>query len=371
MQTQAVQETVWRYVKEDGNTLLLLFDGDGRILDANRFAADLLGRDILGRTFQQVFLDFAESLRLSDLATDATQAHALDVVTSTGLPQTFLFRFFDLGAETVALGRADYLEQARLQEQILSLNEELSSLTRQLHKSNADLTRLNEQKNHFLGMAAHDLRNPLVVISVAAECLSENGCPALDEECREYVSLITSSCQLAQHLVDSFLDVSAIESGQLNLDIQAVDIQTVVERARSLLHIKASEKQVQMVVAFDQDVPQMTIMDGPKIEQVMTNLLSNAIQHSYPSSTIHVVVQKEGMNLLVSVKDEGVGIPPEAISRLFRPFEAGVTKKTGGERSTGLGLLISRKVVEAHGGTISVHSEVGKGSTFTFTIPIG
>lgn len=371
MQSQDVQEIVWRYVKEDGNTLFLLFDGDGRIIDANRFAADLLGRDIVGRTFRQVFLDFTESLRLSDLATDAAKARALDVVTATGLPQTFLFRFFDLGAETVALGRADYLEQARLQEQILSLNEELSSLTRQLHKSNAELTRLNEQKNQFLGMAAHDLHNPLVVISLAAECLGENGRPVLDDGCREYVSLIRSSCRLAQHLVSSFLDVSVIESGRLKLDIQAVDIRTVVEQARSLLHIKASEKQVQMVVAFDKDVPQMIMMDGPKIEQVITNLLSNAIQHSYPSSTIHIAVQNEGMNLLVSVKDEGVGIPPEAISRLFQPFEAGVTKKTGGERSTGLGLLISRKVVEAHRGTISVHSEVGKGSTFTFTIPIG
>jgi signal transduction histidine kinase len=219
-------------------------------------------------------------------------------------------------------------------------------------------------------MAAHDLRNPLGVIELAAQCLDESSHHVLDEECLEYLSLITSSCQSAQHLVSSFLDVSAIESGRLKLNIQAVDIRALVERCRSLLHVKASNKQLQIVVACDSNVPQMAMMDGPKIEQVVTNLLSNAIQHSHQNSTIHLALQKEGTNLLVSVQDEGVGIPPEAINRLFKPFEGGITIKTGGEKSTGLGLLISRKVVEAHQGAISVRSEEGKGSTFSFTIPI-
>ena len=109
--------------------------------------------------------------------------------------------------------------------------------------------------------------------------------------------------------------------------------------------------------------------DGPRLEQVVVNFLSNAVQHTYPNSNVEISTCREGTNLKVSVTDQGAGIPREEIPRLFKPFERGTTKKTAGEKSTGLGLVIARKIVDAHGGTVSIESELGKGSTFSFTIP--
>ena len=142
----------------------------------------------------------------------------------------------------------------------------------------------------------------------------------------------------------------------------------MVDKARPLLEIPAKKKQVSITVRHGLG-PESVMADGPRLEQVVVNFLSNAVQHTYPNSNVEISTCREGTNLKVSVTDQGAGIPREEIPRLFKPFERGTTKKTAGEKSTGLGLVIARKIVDAHGGTVSIESELGKGSTFSFTIP--
>lgn len=369
MPSEAIQNTICRYVEDEANLVCVLFNRNGLVVEANRYVERLLGIGLVGQSFQQVFIVFDESLTFEDLIADSQQVQTLDVTPQTGMPQTFYFRFFDLGPEILALGHSNAEDEERLRSQVLSLNQNLANLNRQLQQSNAELARLNEQKTQFVGMAAHDLRSPLGTISMAAQCLRMQAEDILDEDSLDFLSRIESVCESARHLVDSFLDLSVIESGRLKIERKPTDIRAVVDKARFLLEIPAKKKQVVIVVRHG-PVPESVMVDGPRLEQVVVNFLSNAVQHTNPHSTVEIATCQEGANLKVSVTDQGAGIPREEIPRLFKPFERGAAKKTAGEKSTGLGLVIARKIVEAHGGTVSIESELGKGSTFSFTVPI-
>jgi signal transduction histidine kinase len=370
MPSEAIQKTVYRYVQDEGNLVLLVFSRDGRVVEANKYVEQLIGTDLAGRSFQEVFIDFDGSLKFEDLISDSRRLHALDVTPHSGIPQTLYFRFFDLGLEILAMGCSNAQDEEKLHSQVLSLNQNLANLNRQLQKTIAELARLNEQKTQFVGMAAHDLRSPLGTISLAAQCLRMQAEDILDEDSLDFLSRIESVSESARHLVDVFLDLSVIESGRLRIERKPTDIRALVDKARPLLEIPAKKKQISISVRHRPDVPESVMGDGPRLEQVVINFLSNAVQHTNPNSTVEISTCREGTNLKVSVTDQGVGIPREEIPRLFKPFERGTSKKTAGEKSTGLGLVIARKIVEAHGGTVSIESELGKGSTFSFTIPI-
>jgi signal transduction histidine kinase len=361
---------VYRYVQDEANLVLLVFSREGQVVEANKYTEQLLGTNLVGRSFRQVFISFDDSLKFEDLISDCQRLQALDVTPHTGIPQTLYFRFFDLGPQILAMGRSNAQDEERLRSQVLSLNQNLANLNRQLQKSHAELARLNEQKTQFVGMAAHDLRSPLGTITMAAQCLRIQAEDILDEDSLDFLSRIESVCDSARHLVDSFLDLSVIESGRLKIERKPTDIRALVDNARRLLEIPAKKKEVSITVRHSPDVPESVMSDASRLEQVVVNFLSNAVQHTNPQSTVEISTRREGAHLKVSVTDQGAGIPREEIPRLFKPFERGTAKKTAGEKSTGLGLVIARKIVEAHQGAVSIESELGKGSTFSFTIPI-
>ena len=286
--------------------------------------------------------------------------------------------------ELLVVGEYDVLELARLNNDLAAMNREINTLQRalvqekrrqddtlaRLREANGQLQTLNEQKNQFVGMAAHDLRSPLSTITWAAQCLAIQLGDTLDEDSRDFLARIESVCESARHLVDAFLDISVIESGRLKIQPAPTDIRAVVAKARKLVEIPARKKQISITVEHAPDVPESLLIDGPRIEQVIVNFLSNAVQHSHPHTTVAIATRCEAANLRLSVTDQGAGIPPEEIPRLFKPFERGSAQKTAGEKSTGLGLVIARKIVEVHGGAVSIESALGKGSTFSFTLPI-
>ena len=286
--------------------------------------------------------------------------------------------------EILVVCEYDVMELARLNNDLAAMNREVSNLQRalmhekrrledtltELRDANDQLTALNEQKTQFVGMAAHDLRSPLGTITMAAQCLKVRAGDILDEDSLDFLSRIESVSDSALNLVDAFLDLSVIESGRLKIERKPTDIRALIDKARPLLEIPAKKKGVSIVACYDPDMPDSVMGDGPRLEQVVVNFLSNAVQHSNPNSNVKISTWREGANLRVSVADQGMGIPREEIPLLFKAFERGSTKKTASEKSTGLGLVIARKIVEAHGGTVSIESELGKGSTFSFTIPI-
>jgi len=363
-------ETTHSYVRNEANLLFLVFSPEGLVADANKFTAELFGPDLMGRPFRDVFIDFEGSLTLENLVSDSQNVHTLDVTPYTGIPRTFRVHFFDLGTGILAIGRSNFEDEEKFRSQILSMNNEMANLNRQLQKSNAELARLNEQKTQFVGMAAHDLRSPLGTIAMAVECIKLESEETMEKQSLDFLYRIESVCDSALGLIDSFLDLTVVESGRLKIERNPTNVPELIDDAKRLLEAASKKKDVLIVQRHSPTCPESVTVDGPKIQQVIVNFLSNAVQHTPPNSTVEVCASGEGSNLKVSITDQGAGIPPEEKARLFMPFERGSTKKTAGEKSTGLGLVIARKIVEAHGGSVSVESETGKGATFSFTIPV-
>jgi len=231
------------------------------------------------------------------------------------------------------------------------------------------LLQLNELKNKFLGMAAHDLRNPLVSIRGFSEMLLSKDLGPLTEQQKESIAIINSASQDMLNLVNDLLDVSIIESGRLDLKLKPGSLKDLIEERIKVNEILALKKNMTLQVSPD-NVPKF-LFDSNRIAQVIDNLIGNALKFSPPGSNIYItLVMQEGKFAKVSVRDEGPGIPSEEQAMLFGEFHRLSTQPTGGEKSTGLGLNIAKKIVETHGGSISVQSRIGRGSTFTFKLPM-
>lgn len=254
-------------------------------------------------------------------------------------------------------------------EELSRLNNDMANLQREMAKKNAELEQLNQQKNRLLGMAAHDLRNPLGVISTYAEFLETEAAAGLNEEQREFVTTIKDTSEFMLRLVTDLLDVSAIEAGQLNLDCQPADLARLIQHNVTLNRVLAAKKNI--AVEFDPPavLPRLSL-DAGKIEQVLNNLIGNAVKFSHRGTGVRVRLECTGEFATVAVQDQGQGIPAADLPKLFKPFGKASVRTTGGEQSTGLGLAIVRRIVEGHGGRIWVESEVGQGSTFFFTLPV-
>lgn len=217
-------------------------------------------------------------------------------------------------------------------------------------------------------MAVHDLRNPLSYIISYCDFIAD-GKETLSEEQVEFNSKIKSLSGFMLTLVTELLDVAAIEKGEINLLLETIDIVLLTKEIIQLIRIVADKKEIKIrFTSMVQTLP--LLIDKGKIEQVITNLLSNAIKYSHPQTEITVTLSKENSTMIISVKDQGQGIEANELSLLFKPFQKTSTRPTSGEKSTGLGLFIVRKIVEAHGGKIWVESDYGKGSAFSFALPI-
>lgn len=253
-------------------------------------------------------------------------------------------------------------------EELSQLNNELANAYRDLAKKSSELSRLNDQKNQLLGMAAHDLRNPLEVILTYSEFLLEEAAPRLDRDQVAFIETIRSSSDFMLHLVEDLLDLAKIESGRLELDLARVDLAEVVGRNVAMNQVLAAKKGIEIGLR-SADGPFPMLIDPPKIEQVLNNLIGNAVKFSPPGSTVEVRLSREDGRVVVAVADQGPGVPPDELDRLFRPFERTRVRSTAGEKSTGLGLAIVKRIVEGHRGEIRVESGPAGGSTFVVMLP--
>jgi hypothetical protein len=171
------------------------------------------------------------------------------------------------------------------------------------------------------------------------------------------------------NLLDDLLDVSAIEAGQLELDIHPVDVAAYLRDVHSANAMLARAKDIKLALDLAPDLPAVN-MDTNRINQVINNLITNAIKFSFPKTVITLCARAAQSEMSISVQDQGQGIPADEMGKLFTDFGRTSVRPTGGEKSTGLGLAIVKRMVEAHGGRIWVDSQVGVGSTFTFALPL-
>jgi two-component system, OmpR family, sensor kinase len=232
-----------------------------------------------------------------------------------------------------------------------------------------ELEALNAKKNEFLGIAAHDLRNPASIIQVYADMLLNMLNDNLSEKQLDFLQTIYRVSEFMNKLLEDVLDISAIESGTLMLDRKIIAYDTLVQQNLHLNRVLAAQKQITLQVDCAPTLPLISC-DPQKIEQVLNNLISNAIKYSHPHTTISVRVFQRAAELITQVQDQGQGIPADELSQIFNTFYRASVRATHGEKSTGLGLAIVKRIVEGHGGMIGVQSEVGQGTTFYFHLPI-
>jgi signal transduction histidine kinase len=258
---------------------------------------------------------------------------------------------------------------ARLLHDLSRVNNELANLEREMVRKNAELEKLNGRKDQILGVVAHDLRNPLGVIFTYSEFLEAEASDVLTAEQRQFVATIKETSQFMLRMVSDLLDITAIEAGQLNLNRQPTDFAQFVLRNVTLNSALAARKEIAVELEPLPELPPIALDTG-KIEQVLNNLIGNSVKFSSRGSVVRVAVTSSDDFVTVAVKDQGQGIPSSDLPKLFKAFGKASVRSTEGEQSTGLGLAIVRNIVEGHGGTIRVESEVGRGSTFSFTLPL-
>ena len=245
----------------------------------------------------------------------------------------------------------------------------LSRQQTELEKKNNELARLNEEKNYFLGVASHDLRNPLGNIVMIAGFIKSGCKEKLSARENEFIDLIINSGNQMLDLLGDLLDVSKIESGKMELQLKEHNAVDILNRAISDNLMSAQRKNITLHYSASENLPPVK-MDAMQIMQVMNNLISNAIKYSHAGTGVEITAEQKDDAILFSVIDQGQGIPEKELENVFIPFKKTSVQSTAGEKSTGLGMSITKKMIEAHSGTIGVKSEQGKGSTFYFTLPL-
>jgi signal transduction histidine kinase len=236
-----------------------------------------------------------------------------------------------------------------------------------VERANEQLVELNRKRDEFVGVAAHDLRNPVAAIKWVASVLSA-GADDPRKDIPRHIAKIQANADFALQLLDDLLDITALEHGNVTLQLRDVDLRELIATSVSLSEHGAFRKGISVVVDVPAGLPPVRC-DAYRIEQVLNNLLSNAFKFSHPGTTVAVRARTIDEALEVTVEDQGLGIRPEEISGIFCRFRRTSTRSTGGEKSTGLGLSICKHLIDRHGGTIRVESQLGRGTKVVFTLP--
>ena len=367
----AESELTYRRLFESSNDAMMLLDS-GQFLDCNEAALRMLGystRDeFLGKHPGEVSPPLQADGRESRIAADEN-------ITTAFRDGRNFFEWLHQRADgtvfaaDVLLTPLDYHGRKVLQATVRDITPRKLAEA-EIARKNVELAQLNTLKNQFLGMAAHDLRNPLSVVSAASSFLLDDAGKALPEAKKtDFLRRIKNNGEFMLKLIDDLLDVAKIESGRLDLEPVTGDLCGLIEENLTMNRMLAEKKSIRLDFAPECGLP-LFRFDPGKVEQVLNNLISNAVKFSATGTAVTVKASRVDGTVVVSVRDHGQGIPAEELDKLFKPFSKTSVRGTDGEKSTGLGLAICRKIVEGHHGRIWAESEVGKGSVFSFSLPV-
>jgi signal transduction histidine kinase len=245
-------------------------------------------------------------------------------------------------------------------------SDELGELAQAFNQMSADLAHAHELQRQMTADIAHDLRTPLTVISGYLESLRDGVLEATPER----MDTIYNETQNLFRLIQDLRTLSLAEAGELSLQIQVVMPSDLLRRVTAAHEHRAEKLGITLHTEIAPDLPEIEI-DQERMLQVMGNLVSNALRYTPEGGTIALSASQEGDSLVLKVRDTGEGIPPEILPKVFDRFYRGESSRTRRETETGLGLAIAKSIVEMHRGSITVESEIGKGSIFTIKLPLG
>jgi signal transduction histidine kinase len=331
---------------------VLVFDAEGDVLIANRAGEALLGIAQAG--------DMRAALaRLDPALRDAIEAARVHVLSGHG---AYVPRFFaDAIRRPSGDGDLYYLARAAPvygeQGDVTGATVILQDVTR--------LHRFDELKNDLVATVAHEFRTPLTSLHMAIHLCLEEAAGPLTERQADLLQAAREDCERLQRIVDELLDLARLQGGRLQMRRRPLGLRDAIAGALDAQRAVAAERQVVLAADVEPGLPEV-MGDEDRLQLVFANLLTNAIRHSPPGATVTVCAAARAGGVRVDVRDEGPGIDAEQREVIFDKFAQGGDAPGG----AGLGLSIAREIVAAHGGTIGVESEVGRGSTFWFTLPI-
>ena len=348
---------------------LIILDQDLRVVTASR-------------SFYEVFkVNPQETVGqlIYDLGNKQWDIPKLRELLETILPQKATFDNYEVEHDFFTIGKRIMLLNARQiqrgseKEQIILLAIEDITARKQienaLHAAKQAVEAASRAKSEFLANMSHELRTPLNSIIGFSEVLHDQTFGPLTPKQTRYVDNVLSAGQHLLSLINDILDLSKVEAGKMTVEAKSFAVRPVVENALTLVKERAFKRRLNL--SFEAPADLTVSADERMFKQILFNLLSNAVKFSEPGGRITITAERTGDDLCVSVADTGIGIKPDDQSRLFTEFEQLDSGYDRMHQGTGLGLALTRKFVELHGGRIWVESEgEGKGSTFRFTLPL-
>lgn len=340
---------------------IILIGMDKKIMNANRAALDIMGYEseeqVAGQICNNVLCPEDDKCPIIDLKQKVEKSEKV-LITKDGRHIPILKTVVP-----VKLGDRDVLLEAFVDISERKRNEEI-------RRENERLELANKAKSEFLAIMSHELRTPLNAILGFSELLMIQGAGELNERQQRYADNVHSSGKHLLNIIDDILDLTRVESGKMELKIEKVSVPAAVNDVIENIREMAGKQNIIIKTELKPEV-EFIETDGMKLKQVLNNILSNAVKFSKPDGgTVTITAKKEMDMVKFSVSDSGIGIKDKDMCKLFQSFEqldAGIGRKYGG---TGLGLAVSKKLVELLGGRITAESKYSVGSTFTFLLPI-
>lgn len=241
--------------------------------------------------------------------------------------------------------------------------------TEELRKANDDLTHLDELKSDFLATMSHELRTPLTSIIGYSDMMLSGMTGEINEKQTNFLESILKNGEALLNLINDILDLTKIEAGRLELNIEPVDLRAALLSVLPVVKPRAADKRIKISTFLPTDLPPVSA-DPAKFGQILLNLLTNAIKYTHENGSVSVEARPKGEVVEMWVTDTGIGISQEDVDRVFQRFTQVDSSASRTQGGTGLGLTIVKELVELHGGEIRVQSKLGKGSSFIFTMPI-
>jgi hypothetical protein len=364
-------ENKYRLIFENSPLGIFNFDKDGTVTHCNDKISDILGRP------KEKIIGFNMNLSLRDEKMKAAfkevlllrQGHFEGEYRAQGNGRTAFIKVdyspntSDDGTLLGGVGIVEDIGERKIAE------EKLREYANELSNANKELQSVDRMKNELLSNVSHELRTPLTSIKGYSDLLMEGTLGKMNYQQLKAVSTVIRNTERLRRLVDSLLYVSMAEVEAIKYDLSKIDILEVIDNAVTDMAMPIAEKKIDVLRHVQEGIPQIEA-DAKKITDMLTNVLDNAVKFTPSQGKISIVAKKEGKMVHISIEDSGIGIPAELLPHLFQKFyqiDPSIRRKYGG---TGLGLFISKNIVEAHKGKIWIESEEKKGTTVHILLPV-